>query len=36
MRKLLPQFFALCGFVVVFNACAVVSYRKNQFGFNEP
>jgi ABC-2 type transport system permease protein len=30
MRELLPQFFALCGFAVVFNAWAVMSYRKNR------
>ena len=28
MRELLPQFLALCGFAVVFNAWAVISYRK--------
>jgi len=30
MRELLPQFFALCGFAVVFNAWAVMSYRKSR------
>jgi ABC-2 type transport system permease protein len=30
MKELLPQFFALCGFAVVFNAWAVVSYRKSR------
>jgi len=30
MRELLPQFFALCGFAVVFNAWAVLSYKKSK------
>jgi len=30
MRELLPQFFALCGFAMVFNAWAVMSYRKSR------
>jgi len=30
MRELLPQFFALCGFAVVFNAWAVMSYKKSR------
>jgi len=30
MKELLPQFFALCGFAVVFNTWAVLSYRKSR------
>ena len=30
MMELLPQFFALCSFAVVFNAWAVLSYRKSR------
>jgi len=30
MAELLPQFFALCGFAVVFNVWSVVSYRKSR------
>lgn len=30
MRELLPQFFALCGFAVVINIWAVLSYKKSQ------
>jgi ABC-2 type transport system permease protein len=30
MKELLPQFFALCSFAVVFNAWAVLSYRKSR------
>jgi ABC-2 type transport system permease protein len=30
MRELLPQFFALCGFAVVFNAWAIMSYKKRR------
>jgi ABC-2 type transport system permease protein len=30
MKELLPQFFALCGFAVVFNTWAVISYRKSR------
>jgi len=30
MKELLPQFFALCGFAVMFNAWAVMSYRKSK------
>jgi len=29
MKELLPQFFALCGFAVVFIGWAVLSYRKS-------
>ena len=29
LKELLPQFFALCGFAVVFNTWAVKSYRKS-------
>jgi len=29
MKELLPQFFALCGFAVVFVGWGVVSYRKS-------
>jgi ABC-2 type transport system permease protein len=29
MSELLPQFFALCGFAVVFNGWAVLSYKKS-------
>jgi ABC-2 type transport system permease protein len=30
IRELLPQFFALCGFAVAFNAWAVASYKKSK------
>jgi ABC-2 type transport system permease protein len=30
IKELLPQFFALCGFAVVFNAWAVMSYKKSK------
>jgi len=30
IKELLPQFFALCSFAVVFNAWAVLSYRKSR------
>jgi len=30
MKELLPQFFALCGFAVVLNTWAVLSYRKSR------
>jgi len=30
MKELLPQFFALCGFAVVFNALAIMSYKKSK------
>jgi ABC-2 type transport system permease protein len=30
MRELLSQFLALCGFAVVFNTWAVMSYRKSR------
>ena len=30
MKELLPQFFALCGFAVTFNAWAILSYRKSK------
>jgi len=30
MKELLPQFFALCGFAVAFNAWAVMSYKKSR------
>jgi ABC-2 type transport system permease protein len=30
ITELLPQFFALCGFAVVFNTWAVLSYRKSK------
>jgi len=30
MKELLPQFIALCGFAVMFNAWAVMSYKKSQ------
>jgi ABC-2 type transport system permease protein len=30
MSELMPQFYALCGFAVFFNAWAVLSYKKNR------
>ena len=30
IKELLPQFFALCGFAVVVNAWAVMSYKKSR------